>query len=287
MRHNVVTWRPLGYAELMGVLRQLTFAWFESKPSTPETKTPAVVDPSVASLVRPSQTTEQTAEHPAERSRADLQLMLCALTGRELHIVITDNRRSVIRMMRRGGKDIVRLHHMFLRADDGIVADLGRFLTRSNRHSNTRLDRFIEDNHDQIRKGVSRDVKLRPRGAFYDLDALFSQLNETYFEGNVRARVTWGRTPNKKRRRSIRLGTYSSDERLIRIHPALDAEWVPEFVVAMVMYHEMLHAVVPPIMRGNHKVFHTPEFRRRERAHPDFARATAWENANLARLLRS
>jgi hypothetical protein len=34
-------------------------------------------------------------------------------------------------------------------------------------------------------------------------------------------------------------------------------------------------------------VFHTAEFRRRERAYPDFLRAIAWEKANLDKLLAS
>ncbi len=217
-----------------------------------------------------------------------MEQRLTRLLGYRVVVVITDNRRSVIRMMRKNGGYVLRLHHMFLRAPDSTLADLATFLRRSNRHANARLDRFIDEHHDQIRKGVSRNIKLRARGNAHDLQSIFDELNDSYFEGSVRARVTWGRAPAKKRRRSsIRLGTYSSDESLIRIHPALDADWVPDYVVSMVMYHEMLHAVIPPIMRGSHKVFHTPEFRRRERAHPDYAKASLWEEKNLLRLLCS
>ena len=243
--------------------RQLSFMWSQSKPVV-----------------------EEASEAP-ERSRAELVARIGAHLGRPVEVVITDNRRSVIRMMHRKGGYVLRLHHMFLRAPDSILADLATFLKRPNKKSSARLDRFIDAHNDKIRKGVSRNTTLRAGGKVYDLQVMLESLNAKFFEGSVDARITWGRAPNKKRRRSIRLGTYSSDERLIRIHPSLDADWVPTYVVEMVVYHEMLHAVVPPIVRGNHKIFHTPEFRRRERAHPNYARASKWEEQNLPRLLRS
>jgi hypothetical protein len=33
--------------------------------------------------------------------------------------------------------------------------------------------------------------------------------------------------------------------------------------------------------------FHTPSFRARERAYPEYERSIAWERANLGRLLRA
>jgi len=49
----------------------------------------------------------------------------------------------------------------------------------------------------------------------------------------------------------------------------------------------MLHQVVPVVERGGRRVVHSTEFRRRERAHPDFERARAWEAAHLHLLLGS
>ena len=189
--------------------------------------------------------------------------------------------------MEKHGVRTVRLHHMFLRAPDSVIDDLATFLMRSNRHANARLDRYIEDNDDKIRKGIDRNTTLRTEGEHYDLQSIYNYLNRQYFEDALDLRITWGKAPNKARRHSIRMGTYSQDEQLIRIHPSLDASWVPSFVVELVIYHEMLHAVVPPILRGRQKIFHTPEFRRREAAHPDYQKAVAWERANLYRLLRT
>jgi hypothetical protein len=54
-----------------------------------------------------------------------------------------------------------------------------------------------------------------------------------------------------------------------------------------VLYHEMLHSVVPDeTMRGGRRRVHTDEFNRRERQFPGYRRARRWEEDNLARFLR-
>ena len=62
---------------------------------------------------------------------------------------------------------------------------------------------------------------------------------------------------------------------------------MPRFFVEFVVFHELLHHVVPARRAGERLEYHTPEFRRRERAHPDYRRAVRWETENLEALLRS
>jgi len=52
-----------------------------------------------------------------------------------------------------------------------------------------------------------------------------------------------------------------------------------------VVFHEMLHQVVPVVERRGRRVVHSAEFRRRERSHPDHERARRWEAENLHLLL--
>jgi len=54
-----------------------------------------------------------------------------------------------------------------------------------------------------------------------------------------------------------------------------------------VLYHEMLHSVVPDETdaAGRRRV-HTEEFYRREKAFPRYRLARKWEDENLARFLR-
>ena len=94
--------------------------------------------------------------------------------------------------------------------------------------------------------------------------------------------------PCSSRRRSIRFGSYSAQENVIRIHPLLDQDFVPQYFIRYIVFHEMLHAFLGAheSSSGRRRV-HTREFRRRERAYPDYARAVEWESkeSNLRRLL--
>jgi len=99
-------------------------------------------------------------------------------------------------------------------------------------------------------------------------------------------RIAWGNRPPDRRRHSIRLGTYTHDHALVRVHPGLDQTFVPRYFVAFVVFHELLHHVLPPVRRGGRVLYHTTGFRERERAHPDYERSMQWERDHIDRLLR-
>ncbi len=73
---------------------------------------------------------------------------------------------------------------------------------------------------------------------------------------------------------------------LIRIHPVLDNLWVPRFFVRYIIFHELLHHLIPTRIQGRRRICHGPEFRAHERAYPDYQRAQLWQQAFLPRLLR-
>lgn len=224
-----------------------------------------------------------------EGARRALERRLGGLLEEPVTLSITDNRHTMVSSRRRGRLTHIRLHHMFLDADDMTVRALSRYLTRGDSGASERLDLFIEENTHLIRKERTRAARVRTRGQYHDLGDMFDELNELWFDELIDVQVTWGRRPptNLRRRRSVRLGTYVQDDRLIRIHPVLDQDWVPRFFVAYVLYHEMLHHIVPAPLINGKKHFHSPEFRSRERAYPDYDRAIAWEKTNLRRLLSS
>ena len=85
----------------------------------------------------------------------------------------------------------------------------------------------------------------------------------------------------------MKTGVYVQDARIIRIHPTLDRPEVPDFYVATVVFHEMLHQAIPAREQNGRRVVHGQDFRRRERAYPDYLRAKAWEERNLPLLLSS
>ncbi len=131
-------------------------------------------------------------------------------------------------------------------------------------------------------------LNLRQEGRYFDLQKLFDELNQRYFRSRLRDyRVVWGRRRRRRPKEYLVLGTIQEEDRVIRINPQLDQPWVPSWFLRYILYHEMLHSVVPeePLGRGRRRV-HTEEFNRRERLYPGYRRARRWEEENLARFLR-
>ncbi len=184
----------------------------------------------------------------------------------------------------------VRLHRMFLAADPRVVEALAAWMTgRRTRAAGPLLDGFIAAHRHLVTCKPPSPVRVITRGLYHDLQVYYREVNRDEFDGAVNVPVTWGRLPTLRRRRSIRLGSYSADDHLIRIHPHLDQSFVPEFFVRYIVFHEMLHAFLGiEVGPTGRRRIHTREFNARERAYPDFARAVAWhdDHANLARLLR-
>lgn len=246
--------------------------------STPRTPAPAPLQrAAVAPTVEPS---------AAETFHA----ALLARTGIPIQLHINDNRSTVmsVKYDRFGRSARVGLHHMFVLADDAVLDALAHWIKhpRSRKHA-ALLNGFIKANNALIKARKPRAQTLDTRGDFFDLRELFDEVNAAHFDGRVDAGITWGRMPAKARRRSIRFGSYSPQEHLIRMHPLLDAEGIPRFFVRYIVFHEMLHADLGIEEGEGRRVIHSREFRQRERAYPEFAQAEAWmaKPANLARLL--
>ena len=131
-------------------------------------------------------------------------------------------------------------------------------------------------------------LNLRHEGKYFDLRAIFERLNQRYFRGRLRGyKVMWGRRRKHRPKNYFTFGTIQEEDRVIRINPLLDQPFVPLWFLQYVLYHEMLHSVVPDEVasRGRRRI-HTDEFNRRERKFRSYERARRWEEENLARFLR-
>lgn len=193
-----------------------------------------------------------------------------------------DNTSTMISSRVQRGQLRLRLHHMFLEADDRVLQALARYLSGSSKGDRC-LDRFINRNMNR----VARRTPSAAHGVRFDLEAIRDALNRVYFEEPVQVPVVWGRTRRIRRQRSIRLGSYSFEERVIRIHPVLDRPGVPGWVVAGVVYHEMLHHALGAEHRNGRRLVHTRAFRQREQRFVHHRRAEQWEHEHLPVLLRS
>lgn len=242
----------------------------------PRADGPAVIADAVGSA--PSESLDAAASRIASRLEQSLG---------PSDVVWTQNRRTVLSSQRKGGRIVVRMNRIFAHAPSELVEAIGKYLATGDRRSSRAISRYTDANRIAITQ--ARPRTLEPRGAVHDLTAIFADLERAELPGLLEGvGITWGRHGplSPGRRRSIRLGTYSHDDHVIRIHPRLDQPWVPVFFVRFIVFHEMLHHVEPARVTEHRTEFHTPEFRARERAYADYERAIAWERENLGRLLR-
>jgi hypothetical protein len=227
------------------------------------------------------------------RDAHTLQAELERLTGLQVQLTVTDNTSTMMSVKKppRTARAQVRVHRMFLAADARVVRALGLWVAHPKAPRSTELlNDFISENRHLIATRRTSAGNGEVRGRFFDLQALYDEENTRHFGDSVSANIRWGRLPGKKgRRRSIRFGSYSSDDNVIRMHPFLDQDWIPAYFVRYIVFHEMLHAHlgVEESPTGRRQV-HTRTFRTRERQHPDYEQAIAWlaTPANLTRLLR-
>jgi hypothetical protein len=230
-----------------------------------------------------------------EGARQSLERRLTQAALKPVMLSITDNRRSMIVFGSRDGVLRARLHHMFLDAPAAVQEALVRFVARGDREASTLVGRYIDQNGHRIRADRPFLRPLVTQGKHHDLLSVFETLNDKYFGGTVDALVTWGKSGGRRassrngtsERRTVKLGSYSAVERLIRVHPVLDRSWVPRYFVSYIVYHEMLHHVIPAIVAGGRRRLHPPAFLEREALFRDFDRSLAWEKTHIHRLLRA
>lgn len=184
----------------------------------------------------------------------------------------------------------LRLHALFADADADVREAVSRWCVAGRRA--TRACRVI-DQHVESRLASTRPAppKLDGRGRHHDLESIAAEVVRKHLGGewkdDERVPVGWGRSASRARR-GLRLGSYDPDSRCVRIHPVLDQPAVPRFVVAFVVFHELLHHLHPPRRdAAGRMVHHGDAFRAKEAAHPDYAAIHAWERAHIAALVAS
>ena len=139
-----------------------------------------------------------------------------------------------------------------------------------------------------IRTPIQRQFEFTSDGRWFDLRAIFDKLNARYFRNRLRNyTIIWGRRRRERPKSYIVFGTIQEEDRMIRIHPLLDRQFVPTWYVEYVVFHEMLHAVVPDRHdRAGRRIVHHEGFLKKERRFRHYRRSQEWEEENLGRFLR-
>lgn len=139
-------------------------------------------------------------------------------------------------------------------------------------------EQVTENKRSRGRKVVSTD-----RGEFFDLSAVFDELNGVYFRGVLPKPVlTWSA------RKTYRiLGHHDATHDTIVVSKSLDARDVPRYVVEYIVFHEMLHIHHPTVHHNGRRYNHTPAFRRDEEKFAYFEEAEKWIERNVRKLKRN
>jgi predicted metal-dependent hydrolase len=183
----------------------------------------------------------------------------------------------------REGRLLVRLSDLLEGAPDTVLRAIAHILLAKmyrqpiDRGQAARYRKYVAS-HEIVRKThLVRQIRgrkrLRPaRGYFYDLDAIFEELNTRFFHGLMaRPRMSWSQT----RTRRI-LGHYDPAHNAIIISRIFDHFAVPAYVVEYIVYHEMLHLKHPVKLRGSRRCVHSPEFQAEEKLFPHMTQANAF-----------
>jgi hypothetical protein len=189
--------------------------------------------------------------------------------SRPVSVTLTRNRSTMVSVVVPSHGPIrVRLHEHFLRAEQAVIRALRRYLRTGRRTAWAVVSAYAS----RIPGDASRPPVLRPlqtKGSVYDLELILKEVNQTFFNGRVKCRIGWGRAVSRRHRRSMRFGSWHAATRTIRVHPFLDDERVPRDFVRYIVFHEMLHAVVPDERLNGKTYKHTRTFRRLENAFPN------------------
>lgn len=129
---------------------------------------------------------------------------------------------------------------------------------------------------------AKKSLSYETQGEHYDLHAIYERLNAYYFNGELDLSITWFGHPHRQVKSQRVLGLFDFRSRLIKVHRLLDHPRFPSYFISYVVYHEMLHSVLPPLKRKKGRLrIHHGEFKKREKYFIDYEQAREFEKRNL------
>jgi len=183
----------------------------------------------------------------------------------------------------RNGRLLVRLSDLLEGAPDKVLRAIAHILLAKmyrqpvDRSQAARYRKYV-GSHDIVHKAhLVRQLRGRkflrsPKGHYYDLDAIFEDLNTRFFYGLMaRPRMSWSRTKTRRI-----LGHYDPAHDAIIISRIFDHPAIPRYVLDYIVYHEMLHLKHPVKLRGSRRCVHSPEFQKEEKLFPQVDDANAF-----------
>ena len=195
-------------------------------------------------------------------------------------LILTDNATSMISVRKKYDAVSLRLHRIFLKADERVLHEVAAFI-KGKGGTRPAIKAFIRNNKSCLKDSPPRTVTINSHGRFYNLTDIFNELNRDYFDDRVTASITWGKRSSRYAVRKRTLGSYQKKTSTIRINPILDRRKVPRYVIEFVVYHEMLHTVIDTAVKNGRRSIHSKEFNSREHEYRNYDKAIEWEKRVL------
>lgn len=200
----------------------------------------------------------------------------------EIQVTITNYNGLYKYKQNRQGTIELQLSEGFIQADDKILKAIINTAIRGNNPQDKQLIRHFSSTEAYsdiiLELDLIADLDAEtPQGNYYDLEALFHPINQEYFAGEmVKPRLTWNKTLTHRK-----LGHYEPLRDRVVMSRTLDSHQVPQMVVELVLYHELLHKHHGAKLLNGKRMVHTPEFRRSERQFRHYQEAQQWLERSL------
>lgn len=207
-------------------------------------------------------------------------------SGKKLKLRINNNRSTMLSVKWGEPDCVVSLHSFFLEAPQTVMDALACYISQEHKTIAPSIKMFIEDNLKKLDYSDKIDSsKLIVQGNVYNLKTIYDQVNQEYFDNQVNVAITWYGKHTQRSYSRVTFGLYHHLLRLVKINRILDIEHVPEYLVAFVVYHEMLHVACPSYVdeKGINRI-HSKEFKEREEKFRDYYKAKKWIEKYLGQM---
>ncbi|WP_019503270.1 SprT-like domain-containing protein [Pleurocapsa sp. PCC 7319] len=201
----------------------------------------------------------------------------------EIQVTITNYNGLYKYKHNRQGTIELQLSEGFIQAEDKILEAIINTAIQGNNPQDKQLIRHFSSTEAYsdiiLELDLIADLDAEtPQGNYYDLEALFHLINQEYFAGEMaKPRLTWNKTLTHRK-----LGHYEPLRDRVVMSRTLDSDRVPQIVVELVLYHELLHKHHGAKLLNGKRMVHTPEFRRSERQFQHYQEAQQWLERSLA-----
>ncbi len=213
----------------------------------------------------------------------ELQARLATLIGRQVQLKLHMNQSTMVSVRPKEAHVLVNLHKEFVQASEPVIHSLADYIKGERGAKTVPLKRFVHEVVCGIDLSSQGKKVGSAQGVYWDLQALYNDLESKYFDTPLNLHVAWfGTRKRRKMPKKSTLGLYYDMRRMVKIHVLLDNPKVPQYVVEYVLYHEMAHAICPAeVTRFGKVVVHTKKFHSIEEQYPLAKEAEIWLHGNM------